>query len=443
MREETVRAAPTHHGSLGVALHACDAVFDAIVVGGGIAGLAAAISARQHLSRVLLIEQAPIDFRGGDMRHARNCRVAHLDATPFSAGLYPPEEFVADINAAANGNFELHWAARLAAMSQALPAWLTQQGVPLQSPQGGAIPISRKTVFFLGGGKRALNALYAAAAAAGVEVAYQCQVTELKFQDPVPHGVICRQGEISRRLAARAIILCSGGYQGDEAWLREDWGDAASRFVLRGRRHAGGDLLRQLFSFGAQRIGTPRSCHLVAVDARAPLTDGGIVTRVESMDRGQVVDGFGNIVHPVGTTEGKHGFAAWGRALAGCPGQIGFLILRGPAIPNQRMSIYQPLRDDDLLSLPPAVLQSPLLNPAEDAVIPIRPGIAFTTFGVRTDAAARILWHGRPPGQAIFAAGMNMAGSIVQDRYLSGLAVSLAAVSGLVAGREAARHVLE
>jgi tricarballylate dehydrogenase len=51
--------------------------------------------------------------------------------------------------------------------------------------------------------------------------------------------------------------------------------------------------LRQLIDAGAQAIGDPTQCHAVAIDARAPLYDGGIVTRVDCVSLGIVVNTAG------------------------------------------------------------------------------------------------------------------------------------------------------
>ena len=55
---------------------------EVMVIGGGIAGLSAAIAAREAGARVHLIECAPRHHRGGNARHARNLRIAHDAPTP-------------------------------------------------------------------------------------------------------------------------------------------------------------------------------------------------------------------------------------------------------------------------------------------------------------------------------------------------------------------------
>ena len=52
-------------------------MYDVAVLGGGNAALCAAITARKRGLSVLIVEAAPIAFRGGNSRHTRNMRTMH------------------------------------------------------------------------------------------------------------------------------------------------------------------------------------------------------------------------------------------------------------------------------------------------------------------------------------------------------------------------------
>jgi tricarballylate dehydrogenase len=45
---------------------------DVLVLGGGNAALSAALVAREYGARVVVLESAPRDMRGGNSRHTRN-----------------------------------------------------------------------------------------------------------------------------------------------------------------------------------------------------------------------------------------------------------------------------------------------------------------------------------------------------------------------------------
>jgi tricarballylate dehydrogenase len=417
-------------------------IYDVVVIGGGLAGVTAALAARQQNATVLLLEQAPQALRGGNTRHARNFRLAHDGPAPFIRGTYPAAEFAADLHSSADNAIDRQIVAVLTAQSMTIADWLSRHGVALQRCAGGQIPWSRKTAFFLGGGKTALNALYAKAGKDGIEIAYRSEVIGIRLEGPfrTVFDIACC-GQV-RRVIGRAAIACSGGYQANKAWLRECWGDAADSFINRGTPYATGTVLRLLRDLGAVLSGDPKACHLVAVDARAPQHDGGIVTRIDGMAGGIVLDGRGRRLTLSDAIDGKAQFAALGRLIADCPGQIAYLLMTKEAARSRRPSHYPAIALADVGAsdgIPDQVRQSLFCGP-DTVAMPMRPGISFTGYGLQTDTTARIIWSDGSNRGGFFAAGMIMAGTIIRSRYLSGLGATISAVFGRIAGLEASLY---
>ena len=71
--------------------------YDLLVVGGGNAALCAAITARARGVSVLIVESAPIHFRGGNSRHTRNMRTMHDGPLGVLTGAYPEAEYWEDL----------------------------------------------------------------------------------------------------------------------------------------------------------------------------------------------------------------------------------------------------------------------------------------------------------------------------------------------------------
>src|SRR5688572_9829131 len=77
---------------------------DVLVVGGGNAGLCAAISARRAGASVLVLEAAPKFYRGGNTRHTRNVRCAHDGPNEVLTGPYSEDEFWDDLQRVTAGD---------------------------------------------------------------------------------------------------------------------------------------------------------------------------------------------------------------------------------------------------------------------------------------------------------------------------------------------------
>lgn len=424
-------------------------ICDVLVVGGGMAALCAAISARQAGASVLLAEQAPKHMRGGNTRHARNFRIMHAEPTALFPGCYGEEEFLSDIRQVAGRAGDEALARLLVRRSVDIPEWLAANGVAFQTTEGGTLPWSRKTAFFLGGGKAMMNALYATASRIGVAILYESAVSTLHLDGS---ATFTRDG-LTETVSARAIVACCGGYQANKEWLRREWGEKAGNFVNRGTPFASGDVLRSLLEMGAASIGIPGACHLVAVDARSPEHDGGIVTRVDGIPFGIVVDRYGRRFHDEEAVAGPSRYSTWGRLVAECPDQIATLILDAKGIDRILPSVFPAIRAQSiaelagLLNIDPEALtttvaESGKLNTPPFSGFPIRPGVTFTCQGVKVDERARVVMSDGHLCDNLFAAGMIMAPNILGTGYLAGAAVTIGAVFGRIAGEGGARYAL-
>lgn len=452
---------------------------DVLVVGGGSAALCAAIAARRLGASVRMVEQAPAKLRGGNTRHARNFRLMHDRPAWYVPGVYGEEAFFKDLLRVTHCATDEQLAHVLIRGSATIAAWLDRNGVRLQDPANGAMPYSRRTAFFLGGGKAMINALYATAAKLGVAIGYDREVVELAFGGDRDCEADIVHGSNIERVVARTLVLCSGGHQANLDWLRESFGAAADGFMIRGTPYVTGSVLRLLLDAGVRPVGDPSRCHMVAVDARGPKFDGGIVTRITAIPHGIVVDRNGGRFHDEGEDARKTHYARWGARIADCPGQIAYLIMDAEGLSRALPTALPPIRAGTVaalataLGLDPAVLETTirgfnaaiaaaddvpvierctagLIPPKSHAAValavppfaayPLRPGVTFTHFGVAVDDHMRVVKTDGTPASNVFAAGMIMAANVLGDGYLAGLGVALSTVFGRLAGEEAARQ---
>ena len=96
--------------------------YDVAVVGGGNAGLSAALAARQAGASVIVLEASPRDFRGGNSRHTRNLRCAHAAPTDVLTESYSEDEFLADLMRVTNNEADGPLARLLVDLSASCPA---------------------------------------------------------------------------------------------------------------------------------------------------------------------------------------------------------------------------------------------------------------------------------------------------------------------------------
>ncbi len=430
-----------------------------VVIGGGSAALCAAIAARRAGARVTLIERAPQTLRGGNTRHARNFRLQHPPNCDFSDGDYSAQEFADDLSRATQGSGNPELTARLITESAQLPAWLHSVGVRLQTRRQGRLPVSRKTAFLLGGGKALINALYGYAAGIGVNIEYDCTAAQLHLHKNRVTAITLNQHHRQRIVQPQALILASGGAQANRSWLAQHWGERADGLINRGTPYAQGELLLALLAAGAQAVGDPQRAYLVAVDARSPPDDGGIITRIRAMPEGIVVNRDGERFHDESADSGSTRYALWGRLVADCPGQIAYLLLDSRGICLAPPTLYPPLTAPTMsdlaaqLALPVAAVERSLmtdhaaahhplpLSTPPFAAYPIRPGITFTYHGLAVDTDTRVRLTSGQVIDNLFAAGTIMAPNLCPQGYLSGLMLSISLVFGRLAGEAAAGYV--
>ncbi|GGE13339.1 tricarballylate dehydrogenase [Gemmobacter megaterium] len=456
-------------------------VFDLAVVGGGNAALCAAITAAEAGASVLILEGAPVAYRGGNSRHTRNFRCMHHGPMAPLIDSYEEEEYFHDLMLVTKGKTD-EGLARLAIRSseECLP-WMQAHGVRFQPSLSGTLSLGRTNAFFLGGGKALVNAYYNTATDLGVHIAYEAQVTHVHREgDRITH----LEAEIAGRpvtVAARAFVLASGGFQADIDWLARAWGPAARNFLIRGTPYNRGVVLRDMLDQGAASVGDPTQCHAVAIDGRAPKYDGGIVTRLDCVPFSVVLNREGERFYNEGEDTWPKRYAIWGRLVAAQPDQVGYALIDAKSIDLFMPSVFPPIKADTIedlavrMGLDPARVAATVASfnaacrpgrfhpteldglATEGLAIPktnwarpldtppyysyqLRPGVTFTYLGLKVDARAQV-HSAEGPIRNLWAAGEIMAGSILGQGYLAGFGMTIGTVFGRIAGKEAAAHV--
>ena len=464
-------------------------MIDVLVVGGGNAALCAALMAREAGASVLLLEAAPREWRGGNSMHTRNLRCMHDAPQDVLTEAYPEEEFWQDLKKVTGGITDEKLARLAIVESSRCRDWMRSHGVYFQPSLSGTLHLSRTNAFFMGGGKALVNAYYRSAEALGVEIRYEHEVIDVEIEDGGFRAALVRTPQGELRVPARACVVANGGFESNREWLREAWGQnvagewPADNFLIRGTRFNRGVLLKALLAHGADQIGDATQCHAVAIDARAPLYDGGIVTRVDCVSLGVVVNRDGERFYDEGEDFWPKRYAIWGRLVALQPGQIAYSIIDAKAIGRFMPPVFPGVKADNLADLaagldldaakfgatiaafnaacaPRNFDHSILDGNATTGLAPVksnwalpidtppyygfalRPGITFTYLGVKVDATAAVHFGGRP-SRNLFAAGEVMAGNVLGKGYTAGVGMTIGTAFGRIAGTRAAAAALQ
>jgi tricarballylate dehydrogenase len=459
-----------------------DAKYDVIVAGGGNAGLCAAVAAARGGARVAVVERAPKAYRGGNTRHTRNMRVAHDEGNGILTGPYSVDEFMEDLLRVTKGCTDHELALMTLEKSKELWDFLWSQGVRFQPSLGGTLSLGRTNAFFLGGGRSMLNALYRTAEDFGVDIHYDSQLVDLEIEDGFFLGAGIKTARGVQKVAARSFVAASGGFEANLEWLTEAWGPGAKNFLIRGTPYNRGELLKLLLERGVAQVGDPVQCHAVAIDGRAPKFDGGIVTRLDCVPFGIVLNQNAERFYDEGEDFWPKRYAIWGRLVAAEPDQVGHVIIDEKSINSFMPSVFPPLRADTiealaaLVGLDPAKMRATIerfnaacvpgsfdhtihddcrtegLTPPKSHwagpidtppfyAYTLRPGITFTYLGVKVNREARMIWEGGKASPNMFAAGEIMAGNVLGQGYLAGIGMTIGSVFGRLAGEGAANYV--
>jgi tricarballylate dehydrogenase len=267
---------------------------DVVVVGGGNAALCAALAAREAGARVLVLERAPREARGGNSAFTGGAfRVAYdgiddlmkimpdlskeeREGSDF--GTYTEEKFLDDLGVLSGYRVDPDLADEFVKSSLDTILWMRGHGVrfiPIFGRQAFKVDGKYRfwgglTVEVSGGGLGLMESLYAAAERRGIEVAYGAQVVRLIRDGDRVTGVEYRKAGATHVAEAGAVILASGGFHANAEWRAKCLGANWDLARVRGSRYNTGDGIRIAIDAGAMSWGNWSGCHSVFYDMNAP-----------------------------------------------------------------------------------------------------------------------------------------------------------------------------
>ena len=267
-------------------------VYDVVVLGGGNAGLCAALSARESGARVLLLEKAPEEERGGNSAHTGGAfRVAYEGAEDLKRlmpdlleselensdfGTYSAEEFFEELAVQSQYRADPDVLDTVVSESFDTLQWMTGKGVrfmPIYGRQAFKVDGKYKfwgglTVEVSGGGLGLVDALSRRAERDCVDIRYGVRSRSLARSEGrwVVH---CDGGQA---FEAASVIVATGGFHANLRWRTQYLGPGWDLAKVRGSRFNTGDGIEMAIEAGGAAHGNWSGCHAVFYDLNAPAT---------------------------------------------------------------------------------------------------------------------------------------------------------------------------
>jgi tricarballylate dehydrogenase len=452
-----------------------------VVVGGGIAGLSAAISAREAGGEVILVEKAPREHRGGNTRFAdAQMRFPH-EADEFGVRDYTVEAMYSDLMRISRGRANPDLIRTLCENARDTAEWLTAMGLEWEAgyPHTAGYRRSPKS-----GGAGLVDLLFKRLDGLGGVVSYETGATDL-IVSPERRivGVRCASAEGVVDIQARGgVILACGGFEANVQMRVQHLGRFADSLILRGTRYNTGEGLMMAIAAGAQPAGQWGDYHSAVLDARSPRIECG-VTALYNYQMGIFVDRSGHRFIDEGEDYRDHTYVKFSKQIVEQADGEAWCVFDQQAYQREEFArawrpVGPPFQADslkelaDLMDLPAedfmetvsafnAAVQPgeydldrldgkgtrgitppksnwalPLDQPPYIA-IPVTGGITFTFGGLRCDTTARVIDTRGTVMEGLYAAGEPM-GEIFYYNYPGASSVIRGAVFGRIAGAHAA-----
>ncbi len=453
--------------------------FDIAVVGGGIAGLSAALSAHEAGASAVLLEKAPLPNRGGNTRFAdAQMRFPH-EADEFGPRDYSVDDMYRDLMRISRGRANPDLIRTLCDNARQTAEWLTGLGLEWEAgyPHTAGYRRSPKA-----GGQGLVDLLYRRLEGAGVPVSYETGAVDLIVDDARRiAGVRCHSPEgVVDIMAAKGVILACGGFQANIEMRVRYLGRFADNLILRGSRFNTGEGLRMAIDAGAQPAGQWGDYHSAVLDARSPRVECG-VTALYNYQMGIFVDRQGYRFIDEGEDFRDHTYVKFSKRIIEEAGGEAWCIFDQRAYQREEFArawrpVGPPFEAGSLTELasvidvPPENLVETItgfnnavqpgnynldvldgkaatgitppksnwalpLDQPPYVAIPVTGGITFTFGGLKCDASARVIDTREQVMGGLYAAGEPM-GEFFYYNYPGASSV----IRGAVFGRIAAQH---
>jgi tricarballylate dehydrogenase len=340
--------------------------YDVIIVGAGNAATCAALSAKEQGARVLMLEKAPVEERGGNsLFTAGGFRFVHngledlrtdilddlSEGEVASIGNLPThskQKYIDDVMRVTENNADEELVEILAGQSRDTMRWLRKHKlrfIPMFGRQ--SFKIDGKHHFYggvnieaVGGGWGLVDQLMKAAEREKIEIRYATAlVSLLQGQKGNVIGVRAKGPDGCEEIPCKAVVLACGGFQANPEMRVRYFGPGWELCKVRGTRYNTGDGINAAMAIGAQPFGGWSTCHAVQWDISAPPFGDRVILdnyQKHSYPIGIVVNMKGERFIDEGADMRNYTYAKYGREVMKQPMRAAVQIFDAKTIDNVR-----------------------------------------------------------------------------------------------------------
>ena len=167
----------------------------------------------------------------------------------------------------------------------------------------------------------------------GIEIRYESKVSELHGNERRIEGVRVSDPGREYDIQARAVILCSGGFQASAEMRARYLGANADLMKVRGSKHDTGEVLQMALGIGARSAGHWQGAHATPIDSNFPDVEVSNNANRYSYMFGITVNTLGTRFFDEGEAEHSYTYAKTGWAVLGQPGGVAYQIFDQKGLP--------------------------------------------------------------------------------------------------------------
>ncbi len=336
---------------------------DVIVVGTGNAASCAALSAQENGAKVVMIDAAPQEARGGNTAYAGgNMRIAFQgiedllkilsgltdkDIANTDFGTYPEDQFLETMGEVTRYRCDPELVEYVVRNSFDTLVWMRGRGVRFQASFGPqSFRVGDKVKFWgnmpceaWGGGAGLIESLHSIAQKAGVQIVFDTPAVDLLRDNDRITGVRALHQRKMIDICAKAVVLACGGFEANTEMRTRYLGPNWDMAKVRGTRFNTGKGLVMALAAGARSYGHWSGAHATPGDLNAP-EFGDLIVRGNYQKHGYP---FGIMVNADGNRFIDEGQDFWnvtyvkcGKALMAQPGMFAWQIFDQRSIPMLR-----------------------------------------------------------------------------------------------------------